>query len=108
MPSNVFIGELEQLVLLTLLRLGDRGYALPLREDLSRVAGRSLSRGALYRTLERLESKSFVSWDLEEDVPDRGGHPRRRYRVTAQGIAALRASRRALLHLWSGLEQVLR
>jgi DNA-binding PadR family transcriptional regulator len=107
-PSNVFIGELEQLVLLTLLRLGERGYALPLREDLSRVAGRSLSRGALYRTLERLETKGFVNWELEEDIPDRGGHPRRRYRVTTQGVAALRASRKALLHLWSGLEQVLR
>ena len=69
MPSNVFIGELEQLVLLTLLRLGERGYALPLREDLSRVAGRSLSRGALYRTLERREANGFVSWSSKKTSP---------------------------------------
>jgi DNA-binding PadR family transcriptional regulator len=108
MPRSIFVGELEQLVLLTLLRLGDGACALPLRAELSRVAGRRLSRGALYRTLDRLEQKGYVAWDLEEDVPDRGGHPRRRFRVTQKGIAVLRASRRALLHLWQGLEQVLR
>jgi DNA-binding PadR family transcriptional regulator len=108
MPRTIFVGELEQLVLLTLLRLGERAYALPLRDNLSRVAGRRLSRGALYRTLDRLEQKGHVAWDLEDDVPDRGGHPRRRFSVTPRGIDALRASRRALLHLWQGLEEVLR
>ena len=44
MPTNVILGEFEQLVLLGILRLGDDAYALPLRE----------SRGALYRTLDRL------------------------------------------------------
>ena len=107
MPTNVFIGELEQLVLLTLLHLGDEGYALALRERLSTLAGRRLSRGALYRTLDRLEEKALIDWTLEEDVPERGGHPRRRFRVTKYGIAALQTSRNALLGLWKGLEGVL-
>jgi len=107
MPKSVFIGEFEQLVLLMLLRLEDDGYALPLREGMSKLAGRSVSRGALYRTLERLGSKGYVVWELEERVPGRGGHPRRRYAVTADGIGALRASRTALLELWDGLDKVL-
>jgi hypothetical protein len=94
-PSNVFIGELEQLVLLTLLHLDDDGYVLVLRERLSTAAGRKLSRG-------------LVEWDLEENVPGRGGHPRRRFRVTRAGIASLRASRNALLGMWKGLEGVLK
>jgi PadR family transcriptional regulator PadR len=107
MPTSVFIGEFEQLVLLTLLQLEDNGYALPLRERLNEVAGRSVSRGALYRTLDRLEQKGYLDWVLEEDAPVRGGHPRRRFTVTRQGIAALRASRDTLLGLWDGLERVL-
>ncbi len=108
MPTTFFLGEFEQLVLLTLLQLGDEGYALPLRRELSRVAGRGVSRGALYRTLERLEQKKYLAWETEEDVPKRGGHPRRRFSVTPEGVSALRASRAALMELWSGVEEVLR
>jgi len=107
MPKSVFVGEFEQLVLLTLLRLGDHGYALPLRQSLSETTGRKVSRGALYRTLERMEQKGFVSWELEEEIQDRGGHVRRCYRVSGEGVAQLRASRNALLDLWDGLEEVL-
>ena len=107
MPTTFFLGEFEQLVLLTLLQLGDEGYALPLRRELSRVAGRSVSRGALYRTLERLERKKYLDWETEEDIPKRGGHPRRRFSVTPEGISALRASRTALMELWSGVQEVL-
>jgi DNA-binding PadR family transcriptional regulator len=90
-----------------LLRLGDHGYALPLRERLHEVAGRRVSRGALYRTLERLEQKGFVTWKLEAGDELRGGHSRRRYSVAKPGLEALRASRNALLDLWDGLERVL-
>ncbi len=107
MPKSVFLGEFEQLVLLCLLQLGDEGYALPLRRQLDAIAGRAVSRGALYRTLERLEQKGFLSWELEDGVQRRGGHARRRYRVASPGIRALKASRAALLHLWEGLEEVL-
>ncbi len=107
MPKSVFLGEFEQLVLLGLLRLQPDAYALPAREELSRVSGRGTSRGALYRTLERMGEKGYVEWELEDEVPRRGGHPRRRFTVTPEGIAALRASRAALQDLWSGLDEVL-
>ena len=108
MPKSAFLGEWEQLVLLALLHLGEHAYALPLRAQLNKRIGRSVSRGALYRTLDRLEQKAFVTWKMhDDDGPLRGGHPRRRFQVTAKGLHALRASRRALTELWSGLEGVL-
>src|SRR5262245_14786242 len=108
MPTAVFLGEWEQLVLLAVLQLGDRAYALPLRGELEARLRRRVSRGALYRTLDRLEQKRYVAAKTtDEDVPVRGGHPRRRFVVTAKGIAALRASRNALIDFWSGLETVL-
>ena len=104
MPKSVFLGEFEQLVLLALMRLGDEAYALPAREELTRVTGKETSRGALYRTLERLESKGYVDWEMEAEAPRRGGHPRRRFMVTTEGVEILRASRSALQELWSGIE----
>ena len=112
MPTPVFLGEFEQLVLLALLQvteeLRDDAPVRSLRERLEQLAGRGVSRGALYRTLDRLEEKSWVAWSMdEEDIPERGGHPRRRFHVTPEGIAVLKASRETLQGLWSGLEEAL-
>ncbi|MEZ5316890.1 MAG: helix-turn-helix transcriptional regulator [Vicinamibacterales bacterium] len=108
MPTAAFLGEWEQLVLLVVLRLDDQAYVLPLRAELESRLGRRVSRGALYKTLDRLEQKGYASWTLQaDDGPLRGGHPRRRFHVTLRGVRALRASRRALTDLWAGLEEVL-
>ena len=57
------LGEVEQLVLLAVLRLGDDAYAVPIRSLILDEAGVDLSRGSVYVTLERLERKGYViSW----------------------------------------------
>jgi DNA-binding PadR family transcriptional regulator len=101
------IGELEQVVLLVLLQLGEDTTARRLRSELADSAGRNISRGALYRTLDRLGEKGLLEWELLEPTPERGGHPRRTFEVTPAGLAALRESRSTLMKLWSGLETVL-
>lgn len=106
-PKAFHLGEFEQYVLLATLQLGTQAYALPMRNRLTRTLGRRVARGALYRTLDRLDEKGYVDWEVERDAPSRGGHPRRLFRVTPAGVAALRASRRALIDLWGGLEGVL-
>ncbi len=111
-PTPVFLGDFEQLVLLALLQItessNDHAPVHVLRDALRGHAGRAVSRGALYRTLDRLEEKGWVAWTIDtEDVPERGGHPRRRFHVTPDGVGVLRASRATLLGLWSTLEHVL-
>ena len=97
------------MVLLAMLQQGERAYAIDVRKELERCAARSVSRGALYRTFDRLEQKGYVEWDLEDGspVPERGGHPMRVFRVTEAGLEVLRASRAALLKLWHGLDTML-
>ena len=107
MPTPVFLGEWEQLVLLAILRQRDAAYVIGLRSHLAAVMHRTPSRGALYRTLDRLEEKGYIRAVEEAPSADRGGHPRRRFVVSKPGIAALKASRRALLHLWKDVEEVL-
>jgi PadR family transcriptional regulator PadR len=101
-----FLGEFEQMVLLAILQLKDGAYALAILAELDSRAGRAVSRGSLYKTLERLEAKGFLEWAAEGGSPDRGGHPRRRFSVTGRGILALRESRNAFRKLWEGLDEV--
>jgi PadR family transcriptional regulator, regulatory protein PadR len=102
------LGEFEMLVLLAVLRAGGEPYANRVREDLEANAGRSVTRGALYRTLDRLVDKGYLSWELEpSDVPDRGGHPMRRLFVTAEGRTAVREARDVLATFLDGLDPIL-
>ena len=102
-----FPGEFEQMVLLAVLRLRGSSYALAIIRELDAEAGRRVSRGALYKTLERMEDKGYLTWSTEEATPERGGHPRRLFSVTPTGVEVLRASREALLRLWDGLDPIL-
>ncbi len=100
------IAEFEQMVLLAVLQAGDDAYAPTIREVLKASARRSVSRGALYRTFDRMAAKGLLEWEAEDSnpIPERGGAPMRRFRVTAEGRRALRVSREALLALWDGIE----
>lgn len=105
-PSK--LGEFEMLVLLAILRNGDAPYANRLREDLEENAERRVTRGALYRTLERLTSKGLVAWELTpSETPERGGHPMRRLEVTSAGVEAVRHSRDVLLSYLTDLGPLL-
>ena len=66
--AGSFIGEFEQMVLLAVLRLGDMSFAIEVRKELERCASRSVSRGALYRTFDRLEAKGYLDWTPERFV----------------------------------------
>ena len=107
MPPPAYLGEFEQLLLLAIARLGDRAYGLDIARELEDRAGRVVSRGALYTSLDRLEDKGLLRWKVASGTAARDGLPRRAYTVTPAGVAALRASRDVLQRMWRGLEGVL-
>lgn len=105
--SQDYVGEFEQMVLLSIMRLGDEAYGLAVREELEGVAGRSASSGSLYTTLDRLERKGLIESYAGDTSPGRGGRARRYVRVTASGRTQLARSRSTLMALWDGLEGAL-
>ena len=107
MPRKAPLGEFEQLVLLAILRLKDQAFGLGIRKELEKRANRTVSRGAFYATLDRLEGKKLVRWRAEPPTENRGGIPQRRYEVTKVGIRALAAYRNTLLNMWQGVEPIL-
>ena len=107
-PTDVSaLGEFEQVVLLSILRLGEDAYAVSVRDEILRCTRRDVSRGSIYITLDRLETKGYLRSRLADPTPERGGRAKRYYTLRPRAIDALRDSRRALVALWRGLEGVL-
>lgn len=104
MATREHLGEFEQIVLLALLRLGDKAYGVPVRREIETRTRRPLSVGALYRTLDRLEDKGYVTSWFGDPVPERGGRSKRYFRVEPLGMRALQESREALVAMWEGLD----
>lgn len=104
MAGREHLGEFEQIVLLAVLRLSDEAYGVPIRREIEKRTKRSLTVGALYRTLDRLEEKSWITSWFSDPTPERGGRSRRYFKVQPLGMKALRESREALSAMWEGLD----
>lgn len=97
------LGEFEQLVLLACMRLQDEAYAVAILEELE-AAGRSASHAAVYIALKRLEERGLVASRQEGALPDRGGRPKRVYKVLTEARQLLLEYRETYLSMWGGLE----
>ena len=98
-----FLGEFEQMVMLALIHLKDQSYGAKVRRLLDEQVGRSVAIGAIYSTLDRLEKKGMTESRMGESTPERGGRPKRYFKVTALGQTALKKSRSAMNTLWTGI-----
>ena len=105
MPRGELLGSLEYIVLLALVRLGPESYGMAVRREIEERIGRSLSIGADYATLDRLEAKRFVSSALGDPTAERGGRAKRLFRIEAAGERALRASDEAIRRMGAGLKR---
>jgi PadR family transcriptional regulator PadR len=103
MPRGDLLGSLEHIVLLALVRLGDNAYGMTIRREIEERTGRNLSIGAVYATLDRLQSKGYVNSSLGEPTAERGGRAKRLFRIEADGELALRASQDAVRKMAAGL-----
>ena len=98
------LGTFEQIVLLAVLGLEDEAYGRAVLRAVQSASSedRSISAGAVYATLDRVEAKGLLSSRIEQGTPARGGRARRFYRLTSAGASALSEARRALERMWQG------
>ena len=85
------LGEFEYLLITTAARLGDEAYGAVIREELEATTGRKCSIGALYTTIDRLETKGLLKTWMGEATAQRGGRAKRMVRVTPKGVQAAKA-----------------
>ncbi len=103
MTGRDYLGEFEHIVLLGLLRLGDRAYGVTVRQEIEVRTAREVSIGAIYATLDRLQAKGYVKSRLGEPTAERGGRSKRFFQVTAKGMTAVNRTHRTLERLTDGL-----
>jgi PadR family transcriptional regulator, regulatory protein PadR len=95
-----YIGEFEELVLLTIAVLGEDAYGVSIKEDIEVRSGRGISIGALHSTIARLEEKGFLKSFLGGATQERGGRRKRFYQLTHAGKSSLHDIKNLRDELW--------
>lgn len=101
--SQKTLGHFEEPVLLTVLRLGEKAYGASIRQEVERASGRSVSIGAVYATLDRLERKGLISSWQGEGTSERGNRPKRHFKIEGAGVQALNDARMLRSRLRDGV-----
>ena len=102
MPDR--LGGFEELVLLATAGLRGEGYGVTIQERLETRMGETISVGAVYAALDRLERKGFVRSRVGGATSERGGRRKRFFEATAAGLRALRDMRAIRARFWQALE----
>ena len=94
------LGEFEELTLLAIRAIDPPVYAVPIQRFIARTTGRDVVMGAIYASLERLETKGLVRSTLSASTPERGGKRKRLFAVTPAGMRLLSDLRRVRERIW--------
>jgi PadR family transcriptional regulator, regulatory protein PadR len=103
MTKRSYLGELELMLLLAIMNLGDEAYGVPIARELERHRGQDVSVGSVYAALERLEAKGLILSSLGDPTPERGGKAKRYFRITKEGMQQVQATRRILTRFWRSI-----
>ena len=99
-----FISRSEEFIMLAVWRLKERAYAVPIREQLKKVTGKTWAFGALFVMLNRLEKKGLLESILTDPLPKRGGRSKRIYMLSSEGIKALKEVKNVQESVWTGIK----
>ena len=99
--SRVYLGELEELVLLMVALLNDEAYGVTITKELEKQAGREISISAAHSVLHRLEEKGFVKSKMGGASDERGGRRKRLFKITAYGRQTLEDLQSTRNTIWS-------
>jgi PadR family transcriptional regulator PadR len=98
----------EEMVLVTVWKLKEGAYSVPIREYLRKISGKRWSFGSIYNPLNRLEQKGLLDSYTTEPVKERGGRSKRVYRVTPAGKKALATLWAMQASLWESAPELKR
>jgi len=98
---RTYLGEFEELVLLTTAALSGNAYSVLITHEIIKQTARPARLNQVHSALQRLEEKSMISSIMGEPTSERGGRRKRIYKITALGKQALRDAQSTRSHLWS-------
>ena len=101
--QNSYLGEFQEIVMLTILVLDDNAYGVSIKNELKKRLNRDCSRGALHTALMRLQDKGLIQSEMGGANAIRGGRRKRYYRVTNQGKISLKNAKDMRDQLWGAI-----
>ena len=104
--KNYKLGEFEEVVLLTVGLLYDEAYGIAIKDNIESQARRKVSVGALQSALRRMEKKGYLESRVGEASAQRGGKPKRFFKITALGKKALQQSKDLRNELWDKIPKM--
>jgi PadR family transcriptional regulator PadR len=99
------LGQFEQIVLTAILALDGNAYGVTIHARVEELSRKTVARGAVYATLDRMEDKGLIASWLSEPTKERGGRSRRHYRLEKSGEKALREAARQAQRLIETIAQ---
>ena len=99
--KGTYLGEFEELVLLTIGILGENAYGVAIKQELEQQSKRKISIGAVHASTNRLVEKGFLEAEFGEVTKERGGKRKKFYRVTLYGQKALKAAMELRQQMWA-------
>lgn len=100
---RAYLGEFEEIVLLTVAILGDTAYGVSITEEIERQTGRAVSISAVHAALHRLEEKNMLLSRMGEATAERGGRRKRLFSLTVSGSRTLDAIRTLRNRMWNSI-----
>ncbi|MBO3700744.1 PadR family transcriptional regulator [Roseivirga sp. E12] len=104
--KGTYLGEFEELVLLTVGILNEDAYGLAIKDELEKQTSRSPMISSVHKSLVRLEEKGYLKSYLGGATAERGGRQKRLYELTASGKKVLNASRDLRNSMWQSVPKV--
>lgn len=104
--KGTYLGEFEELILLTVASLSTEAYAVTIKEEVEKAAGRKVNISAVHSSLYRLEDKGFLTSEFGGATQKRGGKKKRFFKVTSAGFAALQEAKDLKQQLWANIPQL--
>ena len=95
----------ESIILMVILKLKDNAYGVTIREEIDRIAQRSISYGTLYSYLDQIHRKAYVSKSVGKPSPERGGRRKILYKLTPDGMKALKTAHKLQKIIWAEMPE---
>ena len=90
----------EELIMLSILNLGDDAYLIAIQDHLSEVTNKKTSLTSVHLPLSRLEKLGYITGVMGEATAVRGGRRKKIYSITKAGLQALHEYKKISDGLW--------
>ncbi len=94
--------KLEELILLSVWRLGEKAYGTTIYRHIESVTKKKISLGGVYFPLDRLTRQGYLRAYYGAATEERKGHSKRYYQLTEKGFETLNEAKAVNDAMWAG------